>query len=173
MITDHMPDPAPIAQLAAAFGIEVNNGYVLNGGAAGTERPIVYSRAEGTLLQHPVTDGRNTEEEVNIVATFTGAAFRGGDSISPLLVLGSGRESWMPEEYWEFEADTPRLDVSGWFQGAVAEHGEGRLAFFGEAAMFTAQVFNRGNVRAGMNSPLAEDNAQLLLNTMHWLTRIL
>jgi hypothetical protein len=79
----------------------------------------------------------------------------------------------MPEEYWRFERDTPIVSVGGWLQGAVGEYGEGRLAFFGEAAMFTAQVFNNGNVKAGMNSPLAEDNAQLLLNVMHWLTGVL
>ena len=39
VITDHMPDPGAIAELAVAFEIEVNNGYVLNGGATGTERP--------------------------------------------------------------------------------------------------------------------------------------
>ena len=89
------------------------------------------------------------------------------------MLLDPGRQSWMPREYWEFEPDTPTLDVSGWYQGAIAEYGTGRLAFFGEAAMFTAQVFDNGNVRAGMNSPLAEDNAQLLLNVVRWLAGML
>lgn len=30
-ITDHMPDPTAIEKLADSFGIQVNNGYVLNG----------------------------------------------------------------------------------------------------------------------------------------------
>ena len=34
-------------------------------------------------------------------------------------------------------------------------------------------IFDNGNVRAGMNSPLAEDNAQLLLNVVRWLTGVL
>jgi hypothetical protein len=55
----------------------------------------------------------------------------------------------------------------------VGEFGEGRLAFFAEAAMFTAQVFDQGRVRAGMNAPEAEDNQQLLLNVMRWVVGLL
>ena len=79
----------------------------------------------------------------------------------------------MPVEYWEFPEGTPTQDVSGWSQGGVGKHGEGRVAFFGEAAMFTAQVFAQGSVRAGMNAPEARDNLQLLLNVMRWLAGIL
>jgi len=35
---------------------------------------------------------------------------------------------------------------------------------------FTAQIFDQGRVRAGMNPPLGKDNAQILLNVMHWLS---
>jgi len=31
VITDHMPDPGAIADLALSFGLEVSNGYVMNG----------------------------------------------------------------------------------------------------------------------------------------------
>jgi len=60
------------------------------------------------------------------------------------LVFGPGAVSWAPEEYYGFKDDSPRLDVAGWSQGGVLEHGDGRLALFGEAAMFTAQVFDQG-----------------------------
>jgi hypothetical protein len=49
--------------------------------------------------------------------------------------------------------------------------GSGRTAFFGEAAMFTAQ--RSGNERMGMNAALAEQNFQFVLNVMHWLSGIL
>jgi len=173
IITDHMPDPGAVADLAASFGIEVHNGYVLNGGATGTERPIVFSRADGTILDDPVTNGRSAEETVGVVATFTGSAFRAGEGFRPILVFGPERRSWMPDEYWRFSPNTPTVDVSGWLQGGVGVFGEGRLAFFAEAAMFTAQVFDQGGVRAGMNAPAAEDNAQLLLNVVHWLSGLL
>ena len=52
-------------------------------------------------------------------------------------------------------------------------YGDGRIAFFAEAAMFTAQVFDSGRIKAGMKHPLGKDNARLLLNTFHWLSGIL
>jgi hypothetical protein len=170
IITDHMPDPDPIRELAASFDIEVNDGYVLNGAPDGPERPLVFRAEDGTIVPDPLTGPTDTEEPIRQVATFSGSAFRAPEPFRPLLVFGPGRESWMPEEYWVFTSETPRTDVSGWFQGGVLEWGEGRLAFFSEAAMFTAQVFEEGRVRAGMNAPEAVDNFRLLRRIMRWLS---
>jgi hypothetical protein len=49
--------------------------------------------------------------------------------------------------------------------------GSGRAAFFGEAAMFSAQLSDGQPM--GMNAPMAEQNFQLALNVMHWLSGIL
>jgi hypothetical protein len=173
VITDHMPDPGAIADLAASFGIEVSNGYALVGSPRGPARPMVFSRSDGTLHESVITNGRGPHERVARVATFAGSAFRTGDTITPVLTFAPGTHSWMPREYWRFPRGTPNIDVTGWLQGGVSRIGEGRLAFFSEAAMFTAQVFDQGRVRAGMNAPEAKDNAQLLLNVMHWLSDIL
>ena len=59
------------------------------------------------------------------------------------------------------------------FQGAVLEYGEGRVAVFGEAAMFSAQLGGEDRIPAGMNAEGAEQNHQLLLNVMHWLSGLL
>ena len=48
--------------------------------------------------------------------------------------------------------------------------GRGRVAVFGEAAMFSAQLAGPKQPM-GMNAPQAEQNHQLLLNVMHWLSR--
>jgi thiol:disulfide interchange protein DsbD len=173
LITDHMPDPAAIKELAVSFGIEVNNGYVLNRYFSGGERPLVFKKSDGSLSDHPVTTGRNPSEKVQSIATFTGSAFKAGPNFQPIMVFGPNRRSWMPKELQKFPPDTPSISVAGWYQGAVSEFGKGRIAFFSEAAMFTAQVFNQGKVRFGMNHPLAKDNAQLLLNVMHWLSGLL
>lgn len=45
-----------------------------------------------------------------------------------------------PKKAWQFVPDTPRLLAGGWSQGAVLQVNSGRAAFFGEAAMFSAQV---------------------------------
>jgi hypothetical protein len=48
--------------------------------------------------------------------------------------------------------------------------GEGRVAFFGEAAMFSAQLAGPEQHPAGMNAPGAEENFQFVLNVLHWLS---
>jgi hypothetical protein len=170
VITDHMPDPGAIADLASSFGIEVSNGYVMQGPPPGRPGPTLFQKNDGSLANHLLTQGRGPEEEVHRVATFAGSAFRCQDDFQPVLILGNGFRSWIPKEYNKFPPGTPNIDVSGWYQGGVRTYGEGRIAFFAEAAMFTAQVFDNGRIKAGMNHPLGEDNAHLLLNVVHWLS---
>ena len=174
MITDHAPDPAAIEHLAAKFGIMVNNGYVLNVlPEQAEEKPMLFRRIDRTLSDHPITQGRNDTEKIDSVATFTGCAFTTTDNYQSLLTFSEGRKSWMPEQEWVFADNSLTVDVGGWSQGAVAEYGLGRVAFFGEAAMFTAQLFGDYRVPGGMNHPLASQNAQFLLNVMHWLSGLL
>jgi hypothetical protein len=173
LITDHMPDPGAIKDLTFSFGIEVSNGYVMEGPPPGRPGPTLFKKSEGSLADHFLTNGRNSEEQVRCVATFAGSAFRGNEGFQPLLILGDGYRSWMPKEYNKFPPGTPNIDVSGWYQGGVKTYGKGRIAFFAEAAMFTAQIFNNGRIKAGMNHPLGQDNARLLLNILHWLSGLL
>jgi hypothetical protein len=58
-------------------------------------------------------------------------------------------------------------------QGAVLVYGSGRVAAFGEAAMFSAQVSGQERRPMGMNMPTASENPQFLLNVVHWLTGLL
>ena len=44
------------------------------------------------------------------------------------------------ERAGEFAAQTPRAAAVGLLQGATLAHGDGRVAVFGEAAMFSAQA---------------------------------
>lgn len=172
VITDHMPDPGAIKDLAFSFGVEVNNGYVMKGPPPGLAGPTLFRKTDGSLEDHPLTKGRGPDEYVRRVATFAGSAFRCEEGFQPLLILGEGFRSWMPEEYNKFPPGTPNIDVTGWYQGGVRTYGEGRITFFAEAAMFTAQIFANGRVKAGMNHPLGQDNARLLLNIIHWLSGI-
>lgn len=48
--------------------------------------------------------------------------------------------------------------------------GKGRVAVFGEAAMFSAQLAGPNKDPMGMNDPIASRNPQFLLNLMHWLS---
>ena len=48
-----------------------------------------------------------------------------------------------------------------------------RIVVAGEAAMFTAQLADPQQLKAGMNFSFAGDNYKLLLNIIHWLDGIL
>ncbi|MFC1725165.1 hypothetical protein ACFL4T_06035 [candidate division KSB1 bacterium] len=174
LITDHMPDVPAIADLASAFGIELLNGYVLNEAPGEDVGPIFFKRSDGTLTEHPITLGRiEYDEKINSVTSFTGCAFKADTDFYPLMIFGSFKISWMTKEADKFPPDTPKINVEGWYQGGVMEIGEGRMAFFGEAGMFTAQIIKRRNIKFGMNVPFAKENHQFLLNIFHWLSGIL
>lgn len=171
LIADHMPFPGAAADLAASFGFALSNGFALDTLRPGV--PIVFRRADGSLAAGAITDGRDARERVDSVVTFTGEAFRGPPDAIPLLRLGPSVVSLLPDTAWRFGPDTPRVSASAWWQGAVVAHGRGRVAVFGEAAMFTAQVTGPERQPMGMNAPGAEQNAQLLLNVLHWLSGLM
>jgi len=51
--------------------------------------------------------------------------------------------------------------------------GRGRVAVFGEAAMFTAQLAGPRANRIGFNAPDAPLNKQFLVNLARWLAGVL
>lgn len=183
LIADHMPLAGSAARLAAAFGAAFTDGFAYKGFAPGADssarnaamsQPTLFRRQDGTLVPHAIARGRDSTEHVTQVRSFTGQAFRldvlGAE---PVLVLPDDYIALEPRVAWQFESTTPVRRVGGWLQGAVLRVGKGRVAFFGEAAMFSAQVAGRERRPMGMNAPMAEQNARFVLNTLHWLTGIL
>lgn len=179
LIADHMPMAGAAQKLAAAFEVEFCDGFAVEGHGSEAEReaafgkPTIFQLDDQTLRAHPIVKGRTSSESVSRIRTFTGQAFKAPAAAQPLLVLPPGFISLMPERAWQFGPDTRTIPVGGWLQGAVMPLGSGRAAFFGEAAMFSAQVAGPERVPMGMNAPMAEQNYQLVLNVMHWLTGIL
>lgn len=168
LIVDHLPSPAANEKLARAFGIEFHNGYALEPNESGEE--LIFKNTDGTLRDHLVTRGRTPKECVKSVATFTGSAFRLKNGGDPLLVFGQSAESYALTEGNQIRPTTPKVGVGGWLQGAVLRIGKGRVAVFGEAAMFSAQLDGLKKTPMGMNAPIASQNPQFLLNVMHWLS---
>ncbi|MBI4903613.1 MAG: DUF4350 domain-containing protein [Acidobacteria bacterium] len=160
LIVDHMPFPGCNADLGKAFGLTFSNGYARDPDFQGA---IVFSKAKGTLKDHAITRG------IDEVATFTGSAFRAPEGADAILVFGPKSECALVTTAGEIRKDTPREPVGGWLQGAVLTVGKGRVAVFGEAAMFSAQT-SGGGQPMGMNSPLASQNAAFLVNVIEWLT---
>ena len=77
-----------------------------------------------------------------------------------------------PEIAWQFDKNTEKIDISGHYQGAVMTYGKGKIAVFGEAAMFTAQtvVQNGTTFKVGFNAPAAIQNIAFIRNLLHWLS---
>jgi hypothetical protein len=170
LIADHMPFPGAAQELGSVFGVRFLNGFALPQVRGGAMR---FDRSNRQLHDHAITRGRDETERIEWVCTFTGSAFQIGEGCQRLLEFGPDVESVQPEIAWRFSDDMPREDVEGWCQGAVSRHGKGRVAVFGEAAMFSAQRSGPQGRPFGMNAPEAAQNEQFLLNTLHWLTGVL
>ena len=168
LIVDHKPFPEAADNLAKAFGVRFSNGYAIDPSVQGAA--MLFKLDNGSLKSHAITNGRSDSEKVDSVATFTGSAFQVDANAQPLLVLGSSVVSIMPTTSGEVTKDTPRVPVNGWYQGAVMRFGKGRVAVFGEAAMFSAQLAGPEKRQMGMNNPIASKNPQFLLNVLHWLS---
>ncbi|MDX2149415.1 MAG: DUF4350 domain-containing protein [Bryobacteraceae bacterium] len=155
LIADHMPFAGAAEELGKALGVRFENGYSVIPEIGGI---LVFRKPLGTLKEHAVT------QDIPEIATFTGSAFQVKGPAEPLLVFGPGVVSIDPNDA------SKKVPVTGYWQGAVMRVGKGRLALFGEAAMFSAQLAGPNKIPMGMNAPAAKYNPQFLLNVMRWLT---
>ncbi len=167
LIADHMPFGGAAAPLGEAFGFRLANGFALD--TAGGDLPP-FTRAAGTLGDHPVTRGEAPEERVEQVVTFTGQAFPLPPGATALLRLPPGSRQLFPDTAWAFSPATRVEQAGGLAQAAVLAVGRGRVAVFGEAAMFSAQLAGPARRPMGMNAPAAAGNVVLLRNLVRWLT---
>jgi len=166
LIADHMPFGGAASDLAASFGFEFSNGFVMDTLSPG---PAFFNLKEGTLFENIITKGRNKEESVDQIATFTGQGFKIPSDATPVLVFNEKYVNIIPDTAWVFEPQTPRINAKGLAQGAFKNYGKGKVVAFGEASMFSAQFAGPQRVRMGMNNDVASENYQLLLNIIHWL----
>lgn len=151
LIADHAPFPLAVLELAAAFGIRFQDVY------AGGKSSDIFRKGAG-LMEHPIT------KDVDQVRTFGGSAFTiEGIQHSPILVMNS---DWSIQKL-KGDRLSEKSSAAGLLQGALLQFGKGRIAVFGEAAMFTAQKI--GREKMGFHAKGAEDNKQFILNLMRWL----
>lgn len=177
LIADHMPFAGAADSLARAIGVAFANGFAVPPAEPGREARnyrIVFRRGAG-LVRHPVIDGRSSAERVDSIVSFTGSAFRmiANDRAAELMRLPRGTRVLMPTVAWQFSDTTAQFAGDAMLQGAIFRLDRGRLAVFGEAAMFSAQVTGPRREPMGMNALAAGQNAQFVLNTMHWLAGLL
>jgi len=100
-----------------------------------------------TLRRHALVRGRHAKESPASVTVFAALTMRVPDHAEPLLVAADGA-----------------------VLGAVMRVEMGRAAFFGDPALFTAQIAGSDRRLVGMNARGSEQNFQFVLNVMHWLS---
>jgi hypothetical protein len=166
LIADHMPMAGAAKDLAAAFDVHFTNGFVFDTIANG---PSVFTKQARTLIPNKITNGRNPNENIDKIVSFTGQGFQIPKTAEPILIFDDHHVNMLPDTAWVFSRKTPRIPMLGWSQGAYLPYGKGKLVVFGEAAMFTAQIAGPQKRKMGMNNEMAPENYRLLLNIIHWL----
>lgn len=171
LIADHMPFPGAAGILGKRLGIDNwSNGFAgLGGEEAGNVKlgNLRFQVDSGLVLKNLQLGKPFRENEIKWVESFTGSAFRTNQEWLPVMELPSTAKSLEPKQAWKFTT-TEVAEVAGWHQGAVRKLGKGRIAAFGEAAMFTAQ--NSGSARGfGLNSEASPHNQDFLRQVVAWL----
>ncbi|HEV2836256.1 MAG TPA: DUF4350 domain-containing protein [Pyrinomonadaceae bacterium] len=168
LIADHAPFGGAAASLGNRFGIDMSKGFTYDpaNSAAGSPSLLIFSRENKLLATHPITEGRDQNERLNMVQTFTGQSLKGPDDSVAILKLS------------ETAKDTPNreaessVSAAGRAQAIALKFGKGRVVVQGEAAMLSAQIAGAEKNKMGMNVP-GNDNKQYALNVMHWLSGLL
>src|SRR5262245_13144303 len=170
LVADHAPIGAANEILSKRFGIEMSKLHTLdtahadlkNGGNPGW---IIYSRENGLLADHPITQGRDATEKINSVTAFTGQSLKGPQESAAFLRLA--------DTAGDYDVKTDKeVSAAGRSQAIALRFGKGKVVVLGEAAMITAQVTGSNKLKFGMNRE-GNDNKQLALNIMHWLSGLL
>ena len=66
-----------------------------------------------------MTESAIQSNRIEQVRTFGGSAFKMPPEATSLLTLGKGAASIVPEVPFQVNADTPRVPINGWSQGAL------------------------------------------------------
>ena len=155
LIADHSPYPAAVAELGKAFGVSVHNVF------ADHDQEEVFTTANGGLTSDPLLTG------ISAVRTFGGSTLESADpQARPLLRMWPG---WTVQTM-RGEGLSPERPAGNVLQAVALDRGSGRVAVFGEAAMFTAQrsegMFGE---KIGFHADGAEQNKVLILRIVNWL----
>jgi hypothetical protein len=168
-IVDADPLASAAGVLATRLGVDMSKRDTV--GPANGEKElnssgvIVYSRQNGLLAEHLITNGRNETERVNRVMVFGGQSLKGPSGTDAVLKSTDAAEDKNP-------ATGKTGSAAGRAQAIAFRFGKGRVVMLGDSAMLSAQVTGSDNKPFGMNVP-GIDNRQLALNIMHWLSGIL
>jgi hypothetical protein len=168
LIADHAPFGGAASALANRFGVDMSKGYTFDPANCVTGSPtqLIFSRENKLLGAHPIIEGRNENERIKLLRSFTGQSLKGPDGSTGVLNLAS-----TATDRPTYASETS-VSAAGRAQAVALKFGKGRVLVQGEAAMLSAQISGAEKRQMGMNVP-GNDNKQYALNVMHWLSGIL
>lgn len=168
LIADHAPFGGAASSLSNRFGVDMSKGFTYDPANSAPNSPslLIFSRENKLLATHPITEGRDQNEKLNTVQSFTGQSLKGPDDSVAILKLSDTAKD-TPNR----EADSS-VSAAGRAQALALKFGKGRVVVQGEAAMLSAQIAGQNKQKMGMNVP-GNDNKQYALNVMHWLSGLL
>lgn len=180
-----------------ALGANVNTLSFWNSDDPDSE--VGFQTGDGSILQHELMfnrAGAYAGDTTPYITTFTGHSFDAqeitGTTLHPLLWFGDGPYTVLTEAQDAYfgptaaESDNntlvsllttghvpdfvvPVVDATEKLQAAIVEYGMGKVAFFGEAGMFTAQIAADGVTKMGINNTQAQHNWKFIINLMRYL----
>ncbi len=207
LIADHAPMGAANQILAQRFGVDMRSSYTNDSHnhdkETGSNSFLVYTRDNGLLIDHPITEGRDVSERINSVMTFTGQSLKGpAGSVAFLKLADTAMDVPAPSQA-DIQAAIERARQGGQSQlplpggmnlppGATAVRVQ-PSAGISAAGRAQGLVFGFGKGRvvvlgeaAMLSAQLAGpnrmpfgmnrpgiDNRQLALNIVHWLSGLL
>ena len=175
IVADHAPAGNAARRLAAAFGVEMRAWWVEDPEHHDpvTQNPgaLVFSRMNGLLAEHPITNGRGALDRVDVVITFTGQALSTPPQAEVLLRLSTSAREYP----YRVSREREGRSAAGLAQAVAVRHGRGRVVVMGEAGALSAQLLEAPGVpptKIGMNRS-GIDNDRFVLNAMRWLMGLL
>ncbi len=162
LIAGHMPFAGASSDLAASFGFKFYNGYAKD---TTGKFPSMFYKFNSTLASNSLT------KNIDSIETFLGQGFDIPPNAISIIRLNANYVIFMPDTAGVFRVATPTRKIDNGVQGAVLKYGKGKIAVFGDEAMFTAQIILPDNIKIGMNHSSAVNNKELILNIIHWLDK--
>jgi len=187
-IADHAPFGDAAENLARRFGVTMGKGWAFDSASTeGVTTQLSFSRENGLLGTHPILRGRMSQEEVQVIRTFTGQSLGVPDGATVLMAFSASAREAQTRDDVHAEAAAARnavapgtfgsrsVPVVGNAQGIAMMFGKGRVVVLGEAGLLSAQIIRYPDgreIKFGMNVP-GNDNQQFGLNVLHWLSGLL
>ncbi|MFK7901331.1 MAG: hypothetical protein AB8B49_00650 [Nitratireductor sp.] len=172
VLADHSPFAGGTIKLAEAFGFTYMTGHTLNKSSLSSRVNVLidFSRENGLLADHPITNGSTGRQKITHFFAFGGQAIIAAPESTSILTTPDHFETLLGFSASRDFFTAPRLPTGGQSQGAAMEFGKGRVMFMGETGGFTAQILN--NTEAyGFQSEEADENKEFILATLRWLAK--